>query len=146
MSSLQVVSRSGGTVSLDAEKVQAFRAGLRGTMLLAEDPGYDAARTLWNAMIDRRPAAIVRCLGAADVIHTVNFVRDHGLSLAVRAGGHNIAGRSTCEGGVMLDLSQMRDVRIDPHRRTAQVAAGALLADLDHESQAFGLAVPVGVN
>lgn len=146
MSSLQVVSRAGGSVSLDAEKMQAFRADLRGSILLAGDPGYDAARALWNGMIDRRPAAIVRCLGVADVIRTVNFSRDHGVIMTVRGGGHNIAGRSTCDGGIMLDLSLMRDVRVDPARRTAQVSAGALLGDIDHETQAFGLAVPMGVN
>jgi FAD/FMN-containing dehydrogenase len=146
MTSLQVVGRNGGTVSLEADEVQAFRSELRGSLLLASDPGYDEARVLWNGMIDRRPAAIVRCLGVADVIRTVNLARDHRLLLAVHAGGHSIAGKSTCDGGVVLDVSLMRDVRIDPRSRTARVAAGALLGDLDHEAQAFGLAVPTGVN
>lgn len=144
MSSLKVVGRNGGTVSLDADKIPAFRSELRGSLLLAGDPGYEEARVVWNAMFDRRPAAIVRCAGVADAIRTVNFVRDNGLLMAVRAGGHNVAGKASCEGGIVLDLSQLRDVWIDPHNRTARVSPGALLQDFDHEAQAFGLATPLG--
>jgi FAD/FMN-containing dehydrogenase len=97
-------------------------------------------------MIDRRPAAVVRAAGAVDVIHTVNAAREHGLLLAVRAGGHNVAGNAVCDGGLMLDLSAMRSVRVDPGARTARVEPGVTLGELDREAQAFGLATPLGIN
>jgi FAD/FMN-containing dehydrogenase len=146
MPSLSIASRAGGTTTLSAEALAAFRQGLRGKLLLREDPGYDQARAVWNAMIDRRPAAIVQCTGAADVIRCVTLAREAGLLLSVRGAGHNIAGKAVCDGGLMVDLSQMRGVTVDPQRRTARVGPGATLADLDHETQAFGLATPVGIN
>ena len=127
-------------------EVQAFRGALRGPLRLPGEPGYDEARTLWNAMIDRRPAAVVRAAGAADVVQTVRWAARHDLVLAVRGGGHNIAGNAACDGGLMLDLSLLRSVRVDPVARTARVEPGARLGDLDRESQAFGLATPVGIN
>jgi FAD/FMN-containing dehydrogenase len=126
--------------------VDNLRASLRGQLLQPADAGYDAARTIWNAMIERRPAFIVRCAGAADVMAAVAFARDHGLRLAVRGGGHNIAGSALCDDGLVIDLSAMRAVRVDPLQRRAWVAGGATLGDFDHEAQAFGLATPLGIN
>jgi FAD/FMN-containing dehydrogenase len=131
---------------MKSEVIEGFRAGLRGALLQPGDAGYDAARSIWNAMIDRRPALVVRCAGTADVMAAVVFARDHGLPLAVRGGGHNIAGNAVCDDGLVIDLSAMRDVHVDPAARRAVVGGGALLSDLDHETQAFGLAVPLGIN
>ena len=129
---------------LDPEGLAVFKASVRGGVLQPDDPGYDSARRVWNGMIDRRPALIARCLGNADVIASVNFARQTGLSLAVRGGGHNVAGTSTCDGGLMLDLSAMRGVRVDPGARTVRVQGGALWGDVDRETQLFGLATPSG--
>jgi FAD/FMN-containing dehydrogenase len=128
------------------EAVQALRGTLRGEACFPGDPGYDAARTIWNAMIDRRPAAVIRAAGAADVRRAVRLASEHGLLLAVRGGGHNIAGNAVCDGGLLLDLTPMRSVRIDPAARTARVEPGATLGDFDREAQAFGLATPLGIN
>ncbi len=136
----------GGTVGIDSERLEALRASLRGSLLMPGDAGYDVSRTLWNAMIDRRPAAIVRAAGTADVIQAVNFARDNRLLLAVRGGGHNIAGKAACDGGLMLDLSAMKSVRVDPATKLARVEPGALLFDFDRETQAFGLSTPTGIN
>ncbi|HTM58109.1 MAG TPA: FAD-binding oxidoreductase [Candidatus Udaeobacter sp.] len=135
-----------GTTTLDPTALDALRGQLRGTLHLPGDPGYDAARTIWNAMIDRRPAVIVRAAGAADVIAAVSFARKHGLTLAVRGGGHNIAGNAVSEGGLMLDLTPMKSVRIDPVAKTARVEPGVTLGEFDKEAQAFGLATPTGIN
>ena len=124
----------------------ALKASVRGQVLLPDDPTYDTARSIWNAMINRRPGIILRCAGVADIRQGVRFARDHALTLAIRGGGHNIAGSAVCEGGLMLDLSTMRSVRVDPALRRAYVEPGATLADFDHEAQAFGLAVPLGIN
>jgi FAD/FMN-containing dehydrogenase len=140
------VKTANGTATLPGEALDALRGGLRGALCVPGDPGYDEARTIWNAMIDRRPAAIVRAAGASDVMQTVKLAAQHGLLLAVRGGGHNIAGNAVCDGGLMLDLSLMRSVRVDPAARTVRVEPGAKLADLDKETQAFGLATPVGIN
>ena len=138
-------AESRGTAPVESE-IGVLRGALRGAVLLRGEPGYDTARSIWNAMIDRHPTLIVQALGAADVIQTINFAREHGLVLAVRGGGHNIAGNAVCEGGIMLDLSRMRSVHVDPTARRARVEAGALLSDVDKETQAFGLTVPVGIN
>jgi FAD/FMN-containing dehydrogenase len=132
--------------NIPADALDALRAGLRGAMCLPGEPGYEESRVIWNAMIDRRPAVIVRAVGAADVIRAVSFARDHKLKLAVRGGGHNIAGHAVCDGGLMLDLSRMKSVRIDPLGRTAQVEPGVTLGEFDREAQAFGLATPLGIN
>ncbi len=131
---------------LDTAVVEGLAASFRGELLTPEAPGYEAARIVWNAMIDRRPALIARCASAADVIQAVNFARAHGLLTAVRGGGHNIAGHAVCEGGFMIDLTPMRFVQVDAQARTVRVGPGATLGDLDHETQAFGLATPVGIN
>jgi FAD/FMN-containing dehydrogenase len=146
MGELTVKSRTGGEVALGPEVIDRLRSGLRGSIVRQGEPGYDPARAIWNAMIDRRPAMIARCAGAADVIRCVRFAREHDLLLAVRGGGHNIAGDALCDGGLVIDLSMMRGVRVDPRARTAQVDAGATLGDFDGEAQAFGLATPLGIN
>jgi FAD/FMN-containing dehydrogenase len=128
----------------DAAALAAFRESHGGDVVTPSDPGYDAARVVWNGIIDRRPALIARCTGAADVINAVRFAREQDLIIAVRAGGHSVGGFSTCDAGIVLDLSPMRGARVDPQARTARVNGGALSGDLDHESQAFGLACPVG--
>ena len=146
MAGIVVKTTDAKTVPLSAEALDALRGGLRGALCLPGDAGYDEARTLWNAMIDKRPAVIVRAAGASDVIQTVKLAAQHNLLLAVRGGGHNIAGSAVCDGGLMLDLSLMRSVRVDPAARTVGVEPGARLGDLDKETQAFGLATPTGIN
>jgi FAD/FMN-containing dehydrogenase len=136
----------GASVSLTSDLLAGLAAGLRGSLSFPGEARYEKARTLWNAMIDRRPAAIVHAAGTSDVIATVGLAARHGLLLSVRGGGHNIAGSAVCDGGLMLDLSPMRSVRVDPEARTARVEPGAKLSDLDKESQAFGLATPLGIN
>jgi hypothetical protein len=125
--------------------VDRFRERLRGRLLAAGEEGYDDARRVWNGMIDRRPALIARCCGTADVIAAVDFAREHGLLTSIRGGGHNVAGTALVDNGLVIDLSEMRSVRVDPERRLARAEGGARLGDLDHETQAFGLAAPVGV-
>ncbi|MGE5177979.1 MAG: FAD-binding oxidoreductase [Bacteroidota bacterium] len=135
-----------GARDVTPEAIEALRAGLTGTLLRAGDAGYDEARTIWNGMVDRHPALIVRCRSVSDVAHAVDFAREHDLLLAVRGGGHNIAGNAVCDDGLVIDLSGMRDVRVDATARRVTVEAGATLADLDAATQAHGLAVPVGIN
>ncbi|MEC5217874.1 FAD/FMN-containing dehydrogenase [Actimicrobium sp. GrIS 1.19] len=132
--------------NLSAQVVDSFKSMLRGTMLQPGDDGYDTARSVWNAMIDRRPALIVRCAGVADVVAAVKFAREQKLVLSVRGGGHNIAGNAVCDGGLMVDMSLMKSVRVSPLTRRGYVEAGATLHDFDHEAQAFGLATPLGIN
>lgn len=132
-------------VVLDEATIGEFKAKLRGPLLHPGEAGYDEARALWNGMFDKRPALIARATGAADVIEAVNFARETKLPLAVRGGGHNVAGTASVDGGLMIDLSLMRSVRVDPERKVARVSGGATLGDMDHETQAFGLAVPAGV-
>jgi len=146
MSKLDVVDSSGANTTIESEAVEALGSALRGPLLRRGDEGYDQAREIWNAMIDKRPAMIARCTGVADVRTSVAFAAKHGLRLSVRGGGHNIAGNAVCDGGLMIDLSLMKQVRVDPAARRAHVGPGATLGDLDHETQAFGLATPVGIN
>jgi FAD/FMN-containing dehydrogenase len=132
-------------VTLDAEATEAFVQGLRGPALRPGDDGYDDARQIWNGLIDRRPALIVRCTGAADVVDAVNFAREQKLLLSVKAGGHNVAGNAVNDGGLVIDLSQMNGVHVDPATETVRAAGGATWGDADRETQLFGLAVPGGV-
>lgn len=141
---LPAISGSGKQIVLTGAQVREFRAALRGDLLLASSDGYDQARRIWNGAFDRRPALIARCTGFADVKQAVQFARSNDLLVAVRSGGHSLSGQSVCDGGLMIDLSQMNGVRIDPIARTARVDAGALLGSLDRESQAFGLATTAG--
>jgi FAD/FMN-containing dehydrogenase len=123
----------------------SFSEAFEGEIILPGSAGYDAARIVWNGMIDRRPAVVARAAGVEDVRRTVRFAREQDLPIAVRCGGHSLAGFSTCDDGVVLDLSLMRDVHVDPARRTARVAGGTLLSQLDAAAQAHGLVCPVGV-
>ena len=132
-------------MAVEARTQRAFTEAFAGEVILPRDAGYDAARVVWNGMIDRRPALIVRPTGAADVMTAVRLARKEQLPIAVRSGGHSIPGFSTCDDGIVIDLSRLRGVRVDPERRVAQVSGGSLLGDLDHEAQAFGLVCPVGV-
>ena len=125
--------------------VSSFGEAFDGEIVLPGSADYDAARMVWNGMIDRRPALVARCSDVADVVRAIRFAREQDLVIAVRSGGHSIGGFSTCDGGIVIDLSRMRGVRVDPERRTAWVNGGALLSELDREAQAFGLVCPVGV-
>ena len=127
------------------QSVDILAQSVRGPVLRAGDEGFDAARHVWNGMIDRRPKSIVRCAGAADVVAAVNFAREQQLPLAVRAGGHSVAGNSVCDDGLVIDLSPMKGVRVDPARRTARAEPGLTWAEFDRETQAFGLATTGGV-
>ncbi len=130
---------------VDAEALAGLRETVRGPVLTPDDPSYDEARSIWNGLIDRRPALIVQCSGAADVVDAVNFAREQGLALSIPAGGHNVAGNAVNDGGIVIDLSQMRGVHVDPARTADPVQGGATWGDLDRETQLFGLAVPGGV-
>jgi FAD/FMN-containing dehydrogenase len=129
----------------DTLQADALRERIRGEVVAEADAGYDAARSVWNGVIDRRPAFVVRCTGNADVIAAVGFAREHGLPVSVRGGGHNVAGTAVVERGVVLDLSAIRNVTVDLERKTVRAGGGARLGDVDHETQAFGLATPFGV-
>jgi FAD/FMN-containing dehydrogenase len=146
MAEVQRMEGDGGSVRVDLGAFDALRGAIRGPICLAGDDGYEEARTIWNGMIDRHPRAIVRCADATDVIRAVEFARDHGLVLAVRGGGHNIAGNAVCDGGLMIDLSLMRSIQVDPNQRTARVEPGVTLGEFDRQVQAFGLATPLGIN
>jgi FAD/FMN-containing dehydrogenase len=128
----------------DTAALNGLKARLRGALLLPADAGYDEARSIWNAMIDRRPVAIVRCLGVGDVVTGIQFARERGIALSIKGGGHNIAGLAVCDGGLMLDTSLMRGVWVDPAARVAQVQPGCLLGDVDRETQLHGLAAGLG--
>jgi FAD/FMN-containing dehydrogenase len=134
----------GGTVDLPPEALQTFRAAFKGRVLTPDDPEYEEARKVWNAMIDRRPGLIARCTGTADVVQAVRFAREHGLLCSVRGGGHNIAGLAVCAGGLMIDMSLLRGVWVDPAKRTARAQSGCTLGDLDRETQLHGLAAVLG--
>jgi FAD/FMN-containing dehydrogenase len=132
-------------LTIDPEALQGFVAGVRGDVLQPGDIGYDEARAIWNGLIDRRPALIVRCTGAADVVDAVDFAREHGLTLSIRGGGHNVAGNAVNDDGLVIDLSRMRGVHVDPATQTVRAQGGATLGDIDRETQLFGRAVPFGV-
>jgi FAD/FMN-containing dehydrogenase len=127
------------------ETLTRFAASLRGSIVQQGDAGYDDARKLYNAMINSRPKLIARCVDAADVIAAVNFGRDSKLPIAIRGGAHNGAGFASVEDGLVIDLSAMRGVRIDPRGRTARVGAGCTTGEVDHATHAFGQAVPFGI-
>ncbi|MDP3069913.1 MAG: FAD-binding oxidoreductase [Opitutaceae bacterium] len=146
MNDVSFVRGNGESVTVGAAAIAKLKTALRGALLGPDDEGYDQARTVWNAMIDRRPAMVARCAGVADIQQAVNFARQHGLLTAIKGGGHNIAGNGVCDGGLLIDLSRLRSVRGDPLARVAHAEPGVTLADFDHECQAFGLATPVGIN
>lgn len=146
MTNVTIATLDGQSATISSDTIESLRGGLHGALCLPGEDGYDEARTLWNAMTDRRPGAIIRCAGAGDVIRGVNLARENSLLLAVRGGGHNIAGNAVCDDGLMLDLTNMKSVRVNPANNTVLVEPGVTLGEMDRETQAFGLAVPVGVN
>jgi FAD binding domain-containing protein/berberine-like enzyme len=145
MSALQATTKQGTETGLEDTVVEAFRASVRGALLRPGEAGYDDARTIHNGMIDRRPALIARCAGVADVLTAVRFARAHDLLVSVRGGGHGMPGFAVCDGGLMLDLSGMNSVHVDPEHRTVRADAGVTWSAFDHETQAFGLATTGGV-
>src|SRR5213594_3805085 len=130
---------------METAALATFGEAFQGEIVPPGSANYETARSVWNAMIDRRPALIARCAGVEDVLSAIRFARDQDLLVAVRSGGHSVGGFSTCDDGILIDLSRMNGVRVDPDHRTARVHGGALLCELDHEAQVFGLACPVGV-
>ncbi len=142
MTNDRVFAATGASVAEAA--IEKFKAGLRGQLLRSGDDAYNDARKLWNGMFDRRPALIVRCAGTADVMSAVNLARNNGLQVAVRGGGHSFPGHSVCDGGLVIDLSCMKAIRVDPAGRTARAQSGAKWLHFDHETQAFGLATTGG--
>ena len=146
MTDLKIATLSGDYATISEAAVEDFRGRLHGESLLPDDAGYDSARRIWNAMIDKRPALIACCSGTADVINSVNFARENGLLISVRGGGHNFPGNSVCNDGLMIDLSRMTGVRVDPASRTVRAQGGTKWGAFDHETQAFGLAAPGGTD
>jgi FAD/FMN-containing dehydrogenase len=144
MSTAEIIKLDGQMIPLTRESLDAFRKDFRGDVLEMDDPGYDKARRIWNGMHDKYPALIAQCTGTADVVAAVNFARDEGLLLSVRGGGHNVAGNAVAEGGLMIDLSPMRGVHVDPDRKIARVQGGARWGDVDRETQLHGLVTPGG--
>src|SRR5437660_9660667 len=145
MTDLRMITSNGGDTVLEDAAVRSFADSLRGPLLRPGDDDYDKARKVWNGMIDRRPALVAGCVGAADVIASVRFARAHGILVSVKGGGHNITGNAVCEGGLMIDLSPMKSVRVDPVKRTARAEPGLTWGEFNRETQAFGLATTGGV-
>ena len=141
---ISIATVDSGRTSVDESTLDQFAASIRGELLKPGDSRF-SEKPVYNAMHDRRPALIVRCTGTADVVDAIKFARQHNLLLAVRGGGHSVAGHSTCDNGIVIDLTRMRGVEVDPESRIARVQGGALWGDLDRETQAFGLVVPGGV-
>src|SRR5579885_3384329 len=145
MTDLRIAANEGPDAILEEATLQDFADRLRGPLLKPGDRGYDEARIVWNGMIDRRPALIVRCAGPADVIAAVNFARTNRLLVSVKGGGHNITGNAVCDNGLMIDLSAMKGIRVDPANRTVRAEAGLTWGEFNRETQAFGLATTGGV-
>jgi len=141
---MKAITMEGREVDLKQDTIDGLKMRLRGPLIAPGDAAYDESRTVWNAMIDRRPALVARCLGSADVMACVQFAREHGLLLCIKGGGHNIAGLATADGALMLDLSLMRGVWADPRKRIAHAQAGCQLGDVDRETQVHGLAAILG--
>src|SRR5919108_3683699 len=139
MSDLRIMTNSGAETVVKASTFQILQASVRGAIIRPGDADYDSARQTWNGMIDKHPALITRCTGVADVIAAVRFARDHDLLVAVRGGGHSLPGLSVCDGGMVIDLSAMKGIRVDPVKRTAVAQAGLTWGDYDGEAQVFGL-------
>ena len=146
MTEAQISTLKGGTIALSNDILTALQSGLQGSLCLPDEAGYDEARTIWNAMIDRDQAP--SCVAGARPMSSVpsSLARDNGLLVAVRGGGHNIAGNAVCDGGLLIDLSPMRSVHVDSTERTARVEPGVTLGEFDREAQSFGLATPLGIN
>jgi FAD/FMN-containing dehydrogenase len=132
--------------NISKEKAEDLKSKVKGQIVVPSDSSYDEVREIWNAMIERRPALIVRCTEADDVPHAILFAREYGLEISIRCAGHNIAGNALCDNGVMIDFSTMRNVRVDAESKRAYVEPGATLANFDEAAQSHGLATPVGIN
>jgi FAD/FMN-containing dehydrogenase len=145
MAELRIVTLAGADSALDEAVVEQFASRLRGELLRPGDAEYEEARQLWNGVIDRRPALIARCAAVEDVIEAANFARENDLLVAVRGGGHNVAGTASADGGLVVDLSAMKDIEVDPERRTVRTGAGVTIGELDEETQRHGMATPMGV-
>lgn len=145
MQDLKVTTKMATSANLSGGTVEEFKSSFRGEVLCAGDGDYDSVRIIWNGMHDKRPALIARCTGVADVIDAVNFSRKNNLLVAVRGGGHNVAGSASCDGGIMIDLSVMKGIRVNQKACTVHAQGGATWGDLDRETQVFGLAAPGGV-
>ena len=139
-----MTERQDTTVTLEETAVQDLTSRLRGTLLRPGDAGYEETRPVYNAMIDKSPALIARCVDVADVIAAVNFAREQKLTLAVRGGGHNGPGLGTCDDGLVIDLSDMKGIHVDPSARTARVEGGCTWGEVDHATHPYGLATPSG--
>ena len=144
MAAIGAVTQDGARISITDQMVDGLRKGLRGDLITSHDDAYETTRRVWNGNIDRRPALIARCAGVADVQRAINFARTHALRVSVRGGGHSAPGYGTNDGGLVIDLSPMKGIRVNPDARTVQAQGGALWRDLDHETQAFGLATTGG--
>ncbi|HXV14156.1 MAG TPA: FAD-binding oxidoreductase [Candidatus Krumholzibacteria bacterium] len=144
MSTNSAIHRDGQAIDIDPKHVDALRASLRGTLVTGGDAAYNDARSIWNAMIDRKPALIARCVGVSDIVAGVKFARETGIALSIKGGGHNIAGTAVADGGLMMDLSNMRGVWVDSKARVAHAQPGALLGDIDRETQLHGQAAVLG--
>lgn len=142
--SLPAVDVSGKAITLSRSDIKDLRSSLRGKLLLSGDEGYEQARRIWNGVFNRNPALIVQCAGTSDAVQAVKFARSHNLLTAVKGGGHSLSGQSTCEGGLMIDMSLMRNISVDAAQRVAVADGGVLLGDLDEKNQAHGLVTPLG--
>jgi FAD/FMN-containing dehydrogenase len=145
VSQVDVRTVAGEVTTISDEAIAALASALRGRLVRPSDADYNDVRAVWNGMIDKRPALIARCAGAADVITAVTFAREHNVRVAVRGGGHNAAGNGVCDDGLVIDLSLMKGIHVDPLRQTVRAEAGVTIGELDHETQAVGLAVPMGL-
>lgn len=145
MTNIEIATTTGDLMALNSDVIDQFRNTLRGAHFLRNDDGYDAARAIYNGMIEHKPAMIVRCAGVSDVISAVNFARTNGLLVSVRGGGHNVSGNALCDGGLMIDLSPMKSIRVDPLGMTARAEPGVTWGEFDRETQAFGLATTGGL-
>lgn len=146
MAQLTLAGANGTSTTITDSDVDALRRSFKGDLLQSSDAGYDEARTIWNAMIDKRPSLIARCKSTNDIVEAVRFAKAHSLLVAVRGGGHNIAGNASCEGGMVIDLSAMRAVAVNPQARTATAEPGVTLAEFDKATQEHALATPLGIN
>lgn len=144
MQALKIISTSGQVKTLDRVLLEQLQMGLRGELILSEHEDYEKARTIWNGMINKRPAVIAQCAGTADVISCVKFARENDLLTAVKGGGHNVAGNASCDGGFVIDLSKMKGMRVDSAGQTARAQAGVTWGEFDRETQCFGLATTGG--
>jgi FAD/FMN-containing dehydrogenase len=145
MPAQRLKNRDGKDIALQSEDIEQFKSRLLGDLVRPDDPGYDEARAVYNAMHDCRPAMVARAVGVADVMAAVDFAREHDLLLAVRGGGHSVPGFGTCDGGLVLDLGRMKGIRVDPERCTVRAEGGCTWGDFNHATQAFGLATTGGI-